>query len=92
MCRWLSRLWAVSAAELGAIHLLRGERAQALGSGGEGAMDVSDYTGITARESPKAGQGCPGLWLLSPMRVPHFPAQRLSCTRRAPRDFSNTQH
>ena len=33
-------------------------------------MDVSDYTGITARESPKAGQGCPGLWLLIPRGSP----------------------
>ncbi|XP_050756008.1 mucin-13 [Gymnogyps californianus] len=42
-------------------------------------MDVSDYTGITARESPKAGQGCLGLRLVSPTRVPHFPAQRKQC-------------
>lgn len=55
-------------------------------------MDSSEYTGIMARESPKAGQGCPGLWLLSLTQVPHLPAQRLSCTHRLAQDLSSTQH
>ena len=92
MCRWLSCLWAVSAAELGAIHCLCGAHAQALGSRGEGAMDMSDDRAIMARESPKSGHGCPGLWLLSPTQVPHSTCSELSCAHRVPQDFSNTQH
>ncbi|KAM6260721.1 mucin-13 [Spheniscus humboldti] len=91
VCQWLSRLWPASAAEVGAMHCPCEAGAQALVSGSEGAMDTSDYTDIMARGSPKAGQGFPGLWLLSPYaRPPLTCSQVVLHTQSSPSLFLHT--